>query len=342
MSSSIQNLDHLKIPLEDILKATNHFSNENFIRQGGFGKIYKGKLERSGELIDIVARRLDTKYGQGSKEFWNEISMLSKLMHENVVSIVGFCDEENEMIVVNNHEAKGSLDNYICDPTITWPMRLRICIGIAHAISYIYYDEKRDFSVIHRNIKSSKVLLDSLWVPKLSGFELSLTTVASQRDRLCIDDACGSTGYVDPTYAKTCSVTHKSDIYSFGVILFEVMFGMKAITDNKDTKLAKDAISRYEKEQLYDLINPYLRDQTYGDSLKVFAATAYECLKEHRAGRPNIHQVVMKLEKAYQIDRLSPYKTVYVQRSQTDHMLEKLAFEGTSSDWKVLNFDDLL
>ncbi|GKB72402.1 kinase-like domain-containing protein [Tanacetum coccineum] len=228
MSSPVQKLDHLKIPLKDILEGTNHFSNENFIRQGGFGKIYKGKLKRSGESIDIIARRLDTMHGQGSIQFFTEILMLSKLKHENLVSLIGFCDEGNVKIVVNKYEAKRSLDNYLSDPTLTWGKRLQIY---------------------------------NFWGPKLSGFELSMTTVASRRDRLCLEDVCGSTGYFDPIYAKTGSVTHKSDIYSFGVILFEVLFGVKAITDNRDIMLAKEAKSRYENKQLDDLINPDLRKQ---------------------------------------------------------------------------------
>ncbi|PWA84231.1 receptor-like tyrosine-protein kinase kin-15 [Artemisia annua] len=323
MSSPIQDLDYLIIPLKDILKATNHFSNKNFIRQGGFGKIYKGKLLRSGELIDIVARRLDGKYDQGSKEFWTEVSMLSRLKHTNLVSLVGFCDEKNEKIVINKYEAKGSLDHYVTDPTLRWTKRLEICVKISHALSYIHYDVGRDFSVIHRNIKNSKILLDDNYEPKLAGFELSMTTVASQRGRLCIDYPCGSTGYVDPTYANTGSVTHKSDMYSFGIVLFEVLFGTKAITDNRDIKLAKEAKSRYENEQLEDLINPYLRTQMAGESLKIFSDIAYDCLKECRVERPSIRTVVMKLEKALEIQRLQEKKALKEEIAATREKLDK-------------------
>ncbi|PWA99805.1 protein kinase-like domain-containing protein [Artemisia annua] len=301
MSSSIQNLDHLKIPLKDILEATNHFSDENFIRQGGFGKIYKGQLVRSGELIDIVARRLDEKHGQGTKEFWTEISMLSSLKHENLVSIVGFCDEKNEKIVINKYEAKGSLDNYLSDPSLTWFQRLQICLGVARALSYIHYDEGRDFSVIHRNIKSSKILLDDKWEPKLSGFELSMTNIASRRHRLCLTDACGTIGYVDPTYAKTGCVTHKSDMYSFGIVLFEVLFGRKAILNKRDIKLAQLAKTHYEYGQLNDMIDPHLRKQMDQQSFSIFARTAYYCLKEQRAERLNIDQTVVRLEKTLEL-----------------------------------------
>ncbi|GJV11602.1 kinase-like domain-containing protein [Tanacetum coccineum] len=215
MSSSIQNLDHLKIPLEDILEATNHFSNENFIRQGGFGKIYKGKLERYEELIDIVARRLDDKYGQGSKEFLTEVTMLSSLKHENLVSIVGFCDKKNEEIVINKYEAKGSLDNYLSDPNLTWLQRLQICVGVARALNYIHYDEAR------------------------------------------------------------CNRT----------------------LNWRDMKLAQVAKSHYEKRQLEELIDPDSRKQMNQESFDIFSEAAYNCLKEQRAERPSIDQIVIILRK---------------------------------------------
>ncbi|PWA72217.1 protein kinase-like domain-containing protein [Artemisia annua] len=303
MSSSIENLDHLKIPLEDILEATNHFSDENFIKQGGFGKIYMGQLKRSGELIDIVARRLDTFYGQGSKHFWTEILMLSKLEHENLVSLVGFCDEKNEKIVINKYAAKGSLDSYLSDKSLTWLQRLKICVGVAHALSYIYYDEKRDFSVIHRNIKSSKILLDDNYEPKLAGLNLSMTNMSSQRNRVCVTETLGSIGYVDPTYVKTSSVRHKSDVYAFGVVLFEVLFGREAIINHKDTKLAQLAKSHYEERQLDDLIDSDLRKQMNPESFDIFSEAAYNCLKEQWSERRSIDQIVIRLEKALILQR---------------------------------------
>ncbi|KAL4582457.1 hypothetical protein LXL04_007007 [Taraxacum kok-saghyz] len=237
-SSSSNTIGDLIIPLEDIVSATNNFSDENLIRRGGFGKVYKGQLRRSGQLIDIVARRLDPKYRKGEKEFFMEVEVLSTLKHENLATLIGFCDDKGEMIIINKLEPRGSLDKYLRDPTLTWMRRLEICVGVADALSYIHYDKGRDFSIIHRNIKSSKVLLDDKWKPKLSGFELSMKNTTARRHRLLSDDLCGTIGYIDPTYEKTGGVNHKSDVYSFGVVLFEVLCGRRAFNNTRSEGLS--------------------------------------------------------------------------------------------------------
>ncbi|KAJ0735753.1 putative protein kinase RLK-Pelle-LRR-I-1 family [Helianthus annuus] len=302
MSSFNQQFDHLKIPLKDIQTATSNFADKNIVRRDGFGNEYKGQLLlSSGNLIDIIARRLDTSIsGHGSEEFQTEIKMLHSLKHQNLVSIVGFCDENDEKIIVNKFEARLSLARYLSDPvTLTWTQRLKICLGIARALSYIHYDEGRDFSVIHRDIKSYKILLDVKWEGKISGFELSTMQPAARRDDLLSDLPCGSTGYVDPTYVKSERVTHKSDVYSFGVVLFEVLSGKKAyIPDNKGVFLVKLARSHYENGTLSDIIDSGLQNQMDSQALKVFSETAYSCLKEQHSQRPNIDQVIFALEQA--------------------------------------------
>nr|XP_043612073.1 probable serine/threonine-protein kinase PBL28 [Erigeron canadensis] len=220
------------ISLEDIEKATDHFAERNLLRGGGFGRVYKGTLSMTGKPTHIVARRLYYDYGQGDLEFWKEITMLSDLKHENLVSFVGYCDEKGEKIIINKYEARGSLDKYLNDSSLTWTQRLEICAGIARALNYIHYDKERKYSVIHRNIKSSKILLDENWQPKLSGFELAMSNTSERRDRLLVAETVGTLGYVDPTYEKTGFVNHKSDVYSFGVVLFEVLCGRKAFIPN--------------------------------------------------------------------------------------------------------------
>ncbi|KAL7618480.1 hypothetical protein Lser_V15G01733 [Lactuca serriola] len=264
-SSSNNQLERFRIPLKQIADATNDFSSVNLIRRGGFGEEYKGQLLLSGQLINLVARRLDRQCGHGNKEFWMEVLMLSTLKHENLVSIIGFCDENEEKIVINKHDANGSLDQYLRDPaTLTWTRRLEICVGMARALSYIHYDKRRNFSVVHRNIKSSKILLDDNWKPKLSGFELSMKTTATRRHRLLLGGLCGTRGYIDPIYEKTGGVTHKSDVYSLGVVLFEVMCGRTAFINPKgfSAQLAKhgleeesmDMVGKTLHQGLFDLV----------------------------------------------------------------------------------------
>ncbi|KAL8259759.1 hypothetical protein R6Q59_027712 [Mikania micrantha] len=334
MSSFDNKFDHLKIPLKIIQTATNNFSDENIVGRDGFGDDYKGQLLVSGHLIDIVARRLESRYGQGTKEFQTEVMMLSSLKHQNVVSIVGYCDEGDEKIVVNKFEANGRLDQYLSDPvTLTWTRRLRICLGIARALSYIHYDKEHSFSVIHRDVKCPKILLDDKWDAKLSGFELSTMQPATRRLYLVLDNACGTMGYADPAYMKSASVSHKSDVYSFGVVLFEVLTGRKAhyFQENKPTLSAGIAKSHYENETLVDIIHPGLMNQMDSKALKVFSEAAYWCLNEERAQRPNIDRVIFALDRALEL-QLACENSEY----------SRLALKATSTDpWKGKDLEHL-
>ncbi|KAL8259762.1 hypothetical protein R6Q59_027715 [Mikania micrantha] len=333
MSSFDNKFEYLKIPLRNIQIATNNFADENITWDGVFGD-YKGRLLVCGKLIDIVARRLDPQFGHGTKEFQTEIMMLSSLKHQNLVSIVGYCDEEDEKIIVNKFEANGCLDQYLSDPvTLTWTRRLRICLGIARALSYIHYDKERSFSVIHRDVKCSRILLDDKWEPKLSGFELSTMQPATRRLYLVIDDACGTFGYVDPAYSKSASVSHKSDVYSFGVVLFEVLTGWKAYSfrDKKGESFAEVTKSHYENETLVDIIHPGLMNQMDSKALQIFSEAAYCCLNEQRAQRPNIDSVVFALDRALEL-----------QLAYENSEYSRLALKATSTDpWKGKDLEHL-
>ncbi|GKC06481.1 kinase-like domain, phloem protein 2-like protein, partial [Tanacetum coccineum] len=265
MSSLKDDVAHLKIPLTSILSATNNFSEENTINLYGFCKEYKAQFLWSGDLIDIHARRLNKRRDdKDEQQFWMEISMLSTLKHKNLVSLVGFCDENGEKIIINRRETRLSLENYLSDPMLmTWVRRLEICVGISHALSYIHYDEPRDFSVIHRNITSVTVLLNEDWEPKLSDFECSMKIKASQRHHSFHTNKLEYVnGYGDPTYIETKSVSHKSDMYSLGVILFELLCGRNSISDDKvDNHLAPLAITHYREKNLDNIIDKDLWKQ---------------------------------------------------------------------------------
>lgn len=298
-SSSYQKFAHLRISLEDIASATSNFSAANFIKKTRYGKVFKGQLLRSEQLIDVFANRLNLAYGEGNAVFWKKISILSSLKHENLVTLVGFYDEEYEKVIITKLEANGSLEKFLRDPTLTWIRRLEICVGVAHALSYIYYDKGRNFSVIHRDINSSNILLDDHWKGKLCGFNLSINQKADRRHRLCVDNVCGTLGYCDPTYTQTGSVSHKSDVYSFGVVLFEVLCGKKAVIVEENNRLLAPLVKcHYEQGKLDDLIDPDLWKQMDPQSFKIFSENAYYYLKEQRPQRPRIDQIVIKLEKA--------------------------------------------
>ncbi|GJU69451.1 kinase-like domain, phloem protein 2-like protein [Tanacetum coccineum] len=299
MSWRIHDLAHLKIPLQRILSATNNFDDKNVIGRSGYEKRHTGQLSWSGELIEITARR----YNKDRDEmFWTEVSMLSSLKHQNLVSLVGFCYENGEKIIITTDDIKGSLSNYLSDATLlTWVQRLKISVGLAHALSYIHYDESRDFSVIHRDISSITVLLDDNYEPKLSCFEKSMEIEACLRHRSFHTSKVWSrNGYTDPTYEKTKSVNHKTDIYSFGVVLFELLCGRESIiADDTNRYLAPTANLLYKEKKL--VVDWDLWKQMDPQSFNVFAETAYDCLNEEQSQRPSINEIVTRLEKVLEL-----------------------------------------
>ncbi|GKA21053.1 kinase-like domain, phloem protein 2-like protein [Tanacetum coccineum] len=302
MSLPNKEFAHLQVPLENILFTTNSFAQENVTCNGATE--YTGQLLWSGELFNITARRLNKDRKDGEQQFWMEISMLFTLNHKNMVSLVGFCDENDEKIIILNREMKGSLSNYLSDPMLlTWVRRLEISVGIAHALSYIHYDEQRDFSLIHRNINSSTILINDDWEPKLSNFERSMKIKASQRHNSFNNCGCDYTpGYVDSTFLKAYTVNHKSDMCSFGIVLFELLCGRKSIMDNDTNKyMAPLAVSHYREKRLDEIIDWDLWKQMDLRSLDIFTETAYDCLNEERSQRPNIDEIVTRLEDALEL-----------------------------------------
>ncbi|PWA91733.1 protein kinase-like domain-containing protein [Artemisia annua] len=304
MSSPKDEFAHLRIPLKSILYATNNFAQENVICNGTLAKEYKGHLLWSGELINITARRSNKDRKDGEQQFWMEISMFSSLKHKNLVSLVGFCDEKDEKVIIIRRETRGSLNNYLSDPMLlTWVRRLEISVGLAHALTYIHFDEPRDFSAIHRRITSGRVVLNDDWEPKLSDFESSMKIKASQRHHsFHTNIATYVKGYGDPTYIETKSVNHKSDIYSFGIVLFELLCGRKAVIDDQDNKyLGPVAIFHYKNKILNDIVDPNLWKHMDLQSFKLFVETAHDCLNEERSQRPSIDEIVPRLEKALKL-----------------------------------------
>ncbi|GKA88958.1 kinase-like domain-containing protein [Tanacetum coccineum] len=291
-SPNHDDLAHLKIPLGNILSATNNFAGQYLSGEDAFEKDYKAQLLWLGELINIFVRRLKKKGFDGDQEFWMEISFLSRLKHKNLVSLVGFCDENDEKIIIIRRENRGRLSNYLSDPMLlTWVRRLEISVGIAQALSYIYYDEPHNFSVIHRSICSRAILLNDDWEPKLYFFDFSMKIEASQW-HLSNHIIQHAPGFAAPIYIKTKSVNHKSDMNSFGILLFELLCGRKAVIDDKNNKyLAPLAMAHYREKTLHEMIDPDLWNQMDSQSFNMFAEIAYHCLNQERSEHQNIDEI---------------------------------------------------
>ncbi|XP_022006296.2 probable serine/threonine-protein kinase PBL28 isoform X1 [Helianthus annuus] len=312
--SHLQELDHLRIPFDDIKSATNNFSHQNFLGQGGFGRVYKGQLpstDSSEPGTTVAVKRLDVKLGgQGEHEFLTEILMLASYKHDNLVSLIGFSEDSNEKVLVYKYEVNGSLDKHLASIDLTWAQRLRICLGAAQGLEYLHEGVGAGHRVLHRDIKSSNVLLDAYWEAKISDFGLSKIGPTNQPFTFLVTNACGTFGYLDPLYLATGVLTKESDVYSFGVVLFEVLCGRPAmIVKHEDERrfLSHLVKLHQEKGTLHQIIIPNLLEQMKPYSLEVFSNIAFQCLNEDRKQRPTMGLVVKELEKAleHQLDTRS-------------------------------------
>ncbi|KAL8209160.1 hypothetical protein R6Q57_008572 [Mikania cordata] len=300
---SITNFGPLKIPLEDVLTATNNFAKANIIGHGGFGPAYKGRLLRSGDVLKIAALRLDRRYGLGDVEFLTEISMLSDLSHPNLVSFVGFCDDKHEKIILIKHVANGSLIEHLNNPNLTLIQRMRIILGVARVLAYLHHDEGqgRDYAVIHRNVNSSTILLDENWEPKLSGFIISVKQSFNRMEHVVLCEPVGTFGYMDPAIENRKGVNYKSDIYSLGVVLLEILSGKTAFDGNSLT-LVPWAKHHLENGNMTDIIHPHLlkNDQT---SLRNYLLLAFGCISEDQSHRLDATQIVSRLEEFMELQQ---------------------------------------
>ncbi|KAI3739521.1 hypothetical protein L2E82_29928 [Cichorium intybus] len=296
----------LKIPLQTIKDCTQDFNENNFIGKGGYGRVYQGILSWGDHVNQLVAvKRLDVTGFQGNKEFHTEVTLLSQYQHENIVTLIGFCDDNDEMILVYEYIRRGSLDTYLRNPVmsdgLSWPQLLKICIGVASALDYLHNHVAEKHRIIHRDIKSANVLLDENWNAKVADFGLARIGLANQQNTFVITNLAGTYGYCDPQYERTGFLTKESDVYSFGVVLFEVLCGRLAcVYDYHDERRFLHHLARtcYKNGELDKIIDPRIKKDIKPRTLHKFSAIAYQCLKETRQERPTIAEVALQLKEA--------------------------------------------
>ncbi|KAJ9539784.1 hypothetical protein OSB04_026290 [Centaurea solstitialis] len=297
----VEEFRHLKLQLQDVVSATDNFDPNKLIGHGGFGKVYKGEILLCEKPCMVAFKRLDSKFGQGNTEFWKEIMMLSKYKHENLVSLLHFCFEGDERILVYEYVSRGSLDRYLSDASLTWVQRLKICAGVAHGLSYLHDPTETKQRVLHRDIKSSNILLDEEWNAKISDFGLSKVGPANQPHTYLVSNIVGSFGYCDPLYFETGLLSKESDVYSFGVVLFEMMCG-RLCCEYRNGEMIHIFVPMwrecFHENRLDDIIFHDLKEQIQRDSLVTFSTIANQCIQRDHKKRPTMVKVVQELEVA--------------------------------------------
>ncbi|XP_048632026.1 cysteine-rich receptor-like protein kinase 40 isoform X2 [Brassica napus] len=279
----------LRYDLGMILSATAVFSPENKLGQGGFGTVYKGKLLNGKE---IAVKRL-TRGSEGDIEFKNEVSLLTRLQHKNLVKLLGFCNEGDEEILVYEFVPHSSLDRFIFDEEkrslLTWDVRFKIIEGIARGLVYLHEDSQ--LKIIHRDLKASNILLDAEMNPKVADFGTARLFDADET-RAETQQIAGTRGYMAPEYLNHGQISAKCDVYSFGVVLLEMITGQR--NNSFEEGIAAFVWKRWSEGRPVVIIDPLLVENPNVQIIK-YIQTGLLCVQEDASKRPTMSSVMVWL-----------------------------------------------
>ncbi|KAL2467799.1 receptor-like cytosolic serine/threonine-protein kinase RBK1 [Forsythia ovata] len=287
-------LDSKRYTYSEIQLATNDFSPDNLLGEGGYGRVYKGWL-KDGQLIAAKVRKEAST--QGFSEFHSEVYVLSFARHKNIVMLLGYCCKENLNILVYEYICNKSLEWHLFDNTdhvLEWHRRHAIAIGTAKGLRFLH-EECRGSPIIHRDMRPSNILLTHEFVPMLGDFGLAKwkTNDIDIQTRIL-----GTLGYLAPEYAENGIVSVRTDVYSFGIILIQLISGRKAVDSSREDQqsLRQWALPLIQTLALHELVDPRLGDSYVTYELYHMARTAYLCVQTEPEMRPSMAEVLRLLE----------------------------------------------
>ncbi|KAI8526795.1 hypothetical protein RHMOL_Rhmol12G0024700 [Rhododendron molle] len=288
----------------EVAAATKNFRPESFLGEGGFGRVYKGRLESTGQASvfqAVAVKQLDKDGHQGNREFLVEVLMLSLLHHDNLVNLIGYCADGDQRLLVYEYMPLGSLEDHLLDlppdkEPLDWNTRIKIAADAAKGLEYLH--DKASPPVIYRDFKSSNILLDEGFHAKLSDFGLAKLGPTGDQSHVSTR-VMGTFGYCAPEYAMTGQLTVKSDVYSFGVVFLELITGRRAIDSTQQRgvqNLVQWARPLFnDRKKHVKLIDPRLNGQYPMRGLYQALSVASMCIQEEAAARPHIRDVVTAL-----------------------------------------------
>ncbi|XP_074267727.1 cysteine-rich receptor-like protein kinase 8 [Silene latifolia] len=308
--------ESLQYDFATLLNATNNFSDENKLGEGGFGGVYKGTLS-NGKLIAV--KRLSASSSQGIQEFKTEVLVVAKLQHRNLVRLLGFCYTKQEKLLVYEYFPNKSLDNFIFDhenrQLLNWERRYNIIRGIARGLLYLHHDSQ--LRIIHRDLKASNILLDDQMNPKISDFGTSRIFGVDHSQTNYTNIVVGTYGYMAPEYALQGQFSIKSDAYSFGVLVLEIISGRKASTFNQAGD-AEDLLSyawrQWEAGTPLEFVDTIIRDSCSNNTdVMRCIQIGLLCVQESVEDRPTMANVVLTLD-SYSITLPVPEQSDFLAR----------------------------
>ncbi|XP_047979349.1 probable receptor-like serine/threonine-protein kinase At4g34500 [Salvia hispanica] len=296
-SSSTDGLGSSGFSMRELQIATNQFSSQNVIGEGGYGIVYRGVLQ-DGSVVAV--KNLLNNKGQAEKEFTVEVEAIGKVKHKNLVSLLGYCAEGAQRLLVYEYIDNGNLEQWLhgnVGPVspLTWEIRMKIAIGTARGLAYLH--EGLEPKVVHRDVKSSNILLDRKWNPKVSDF--GLAKLLGPEKSYVTTRVMGTFGYVSPDYASTGMLNEGSDVYSFGILLMEIITGRSPVDYSRppgEMNLVdwfKGMVSSRRSEEITD---PLMAVPPPPRALKRILLLCLRCIDLDAIKRPKMGQIVHMLE----------------------------------------------
>jgi len=291
-SEDAENIDSLILHISTLRAATDNFAESNRLGEGGFGAVYKGVLPDGQE---IAVKRLSQSSGQGIQELKNELVLVAKLQHKNLVRLVGVCLGEHEKLLAYEYMPNRSIDTILFDPErrkeLDWVKRLKIINGIARGLQYLHEDSQ--LKIIHRDLKVSNVLLDSDYAPKISDFGLARLFGRDQSQDVT-NRVVGTYGYMAPEYAMRGHYSIKSDVFSFGILILEILTGRRsseAFNLEQSVDLLSLVWQHWTTGTVLEIIDSSLGSNAPGDLLLKYIHIGLLCVQNKPDDRPMMSTV---------------------------------------------------